>query len=383
MIARKPPMGWNSWNTFGANINEDVVKETAKAMVDTGLRDAGYEYVVIDDCWSLHVDDNRTFRSGRDENGRLIPNPDKFPSGMKALGDYIHSLGLKFGIYSCDGSHTCAGYPASFDHEFEDAQQFADWGVDFLKYDNCWKPSMYPGKVLYNRMAMALRATGRDILFSACNWGTENSAEWMVSIGAHMYRSTFDIADSFASVKELSLQEIPKYTAPGYNCFNDLDMLICGMNGKGNVGVAGCTPEEYTLHFALWCFLGSPLMIGCDVRNIDDGTLALLKNPELLRLNQDAETRPPFIMHKNAGDCYTLFRHLENGEYAVGFFNMNDEGQTHARFESLEIGMHKDAPYVLEFTNVMTGEKQIVSEYKNYFMYPHTFELFRVRLVRK
>ena len=375
MIVTRPPMGWNSWNTFGGNINENVIRETAKAMVDKGLRDAGYEYVVIDDCWSVHI--------GREPDGRLIPDPEKFPSGMKALADYIHSLGLKFGIYSCDGSHTCGGYPASFDHEFVHAEQFAEWGVDYLKYDNCWKPSMIPGKVLYNRMAMALRATGRDILFSACNWGNENSSEWMSSVGAHMYRSTYDIADSFESVKELCVGQIEKYNKVGYNCFNDLDMLICGMNGKGNVGISGCTMDEYTMHFALWCFLGSPLMIGCDVRNIDDETLALLKNPELLRIDQDAETRPPFVVHKNSGNCYTLFRHLENGEYAVGFFNFNDEGQTHARFESFEIGMTFASPYVLEFTNVMTGERKIVTEYDNYFMKPHTFELFRARLVRK
>lgn len=374
MIVKKPPMGWNSWNTFGSDINEKVIRETVDAMVETGLRDAGYEYVVIDDCWSLPE---------RDAEGRIVPDPVKFPSGMKALADYVHSKGMKFGMYSCDGSHTCAGYPGSFDHEFEDAQMFADWGVDYLKYDNCWKPSMIPGRVLYNKMAMALRATGRDIVFSACNWGTEETPKWIRSTGAHLYRSTGDIADSMESVKDLAVSQILSYEKNGFNCFNDLDMLICGMNGKGNVAVSGCTHEQYKLHFALWCFLASPLMIGCDVRNIDNETLALLKNPEFIRINQDAETRPPYKVHKNSGNCFTMLRHLDNGEYAVGYFNLNEDGKTHARFESYEIGMTVGAPYVLEFTDVMTGEKQIVTEYKNFFMDPHTFELFRVRLVPK
>ena len=161
MLVNTPPMGWNSWNTFGTNISEDLIKETADAMVDTGLAAAGYNYVVIDDCWSLRE---------RGADGRIVPDPEKFPSGMKALADYVHSKGLKFGMYSCDGPLTCAGYPGSYNNEFIDAQTFADWGVDFLKYDNCYKPE-HDGYFLYNRMSMALKSTGRDILFSACNWG--------------------------------------------------------------------------------------------------------------------------------------------------------------------------------------------------------------------
>ncbi|MBE6597807.1 MAG: glycoside hydrolase family 27 protein, partial [Ruminococcaceae bacterium] len=187
MLAQTPPMGWNSWNTFGENINEQVIRETADAIVEKGLRDAGYEYVVIDDCWAMR---------DRDENGRLVPDPVKFPSGMKALSDYVHSKGLKFGIYSCAGYRTCADYPGSFDHEFEDAQTFADWGVDFLKYDYCNKPKLANGPILYNRMSMALKATGREILFSACNWGSDEVHKWIRSTGTHMYRSTPDILDN-------------------------------------------------------------------------------------------------------------------------------------------------------------------------------------------
>ena len=148
-------MGWNSWNTFGWNINEELLRTTADFIAESGLKDAGYEYVIIDDCWS---------EKQRDANGRLVPDKNKFPSGMKALADYIHSKGLKFGMYSCAGTHTCAGHPGSFEHEFTDAAAFAEWGVDYLKYDYCYKPLAADGANLYRRMSMALRSCGRDIL---------------------------------------------------------------------------------------------------------------------------------------------------------------------------------------------------------------------------
>ena len=190
MIAKTPPMGWNTWNTFGDKIDETLVRETADFIVESGLKDAGYEYIVIDDMWSLKE---------RDANGRLQPDPVKFPHGMKYISDYVHSLGLKFGMYSCGGYLTCGGYPGSYGHEWEDARTFAEWGVDFLKYDFCYKPRLANGPILYNRMGMALKASGREILFSACNWGNEKVWEWARSAGIHMYRSTGDIFDSFES----------------------------------------------------------------------------------------------------------------------------------------------------------------------------------------
>ena len=173
MLAKRPPMGWNSWNTFGENISDALIRETADAMVETGLRDAGYEYLVIDDCWSLRE---------RDENGSLVADPAKFPNGMKAVADYVHSKGLKFGMYSCCGVKTCAGYPGSWGHEFDDAKYFAEVGIDFLKYDNCYHPSM-PSHLSYNRMALALKSQNRDILFSACNWGNAHVETWARSCG--------------------------------------------------------------------------------------------------------------------------------------------------------------------------------------------------------
>ena len=162
MIKNTPPMGWNSWNTFGADINEQLIKDTADKMAESGLLTAGYTYLVIDDCWS---------KKERDENGRLVADPEKFPNGMKAVADYVHSKGLKFGMYSCAGNLTCAGYPGSFEHEFTDAETFASWGVDFLKYDYCYHSNIIHGKYLYRRMGTALKNCGRDILFSACSWG--------------------------------------------------------------------------------------------------------------------------------------------------------------------------------------------------------------------
>ena len=194
MLASRPPLGWNSWNTFGEKINDSLIREMADYMVDQGYRDAGYEYLVIDDCWSLRE---------RDAGGRLVPDPEKFPHGMKDLADYVHGKGLKFGMYSCAGVMTCAGYPSSYDHEFTDAETFASWGVDYLKYDFCNFPETGDCRTRYQTMSMALKATGRDIVFSACNWGQKEPWKWMRSVGAHLYRSTGDIMDNYRSFTDI------------------------------------------------------------------------------------------------------------------------------------------------------------------------------------
>ena len=178
MYTKRPPLGWNSWNTFGNDISEELLMQTADAMVEKGLKDAGYEYVVIDDCWSLRE---------RDGNGDIVTDPVKFPHGMKYLSDYIHSKGLKFGMYSCAGVKTCAGYPSSYHNEFRDAKLFASFGIDFLKYDFCNVPAGSNGPLLYHTMGMALKESGRDILFSACNWGSDHVETWIRSCGAGMY----------------------------------------------------------------------------------------------------------------------------------------------------------------------------------------------------
>jgi len=316
MLVKVPPMGWNSWNTFGADICEKVVLETADAMVSTGLKDAGYEYVVIDDCWSLRE---------RGSDGRIIADPVKFPHGMKYVADYVHGKGLKFGMYSCAGVKTCGGYPGSFDHEFLDAKTFAEFGVDFLKYDFCYKPAHIPGPVLYHRIGMALKASGRDILFSACNWGSDNVETWIRSTGAHMFRSTGDISDNFKSMSDIALSQIGKLAYSGVGCFNDIDMLVCGMHNKGNVASGGMTDKEYLFHFALWCAMQSPLMIGCDVRSMNEATLATLTNKALIRINQDAEARPFYPINGKPVDSLMIgFKHLSDGEYLLAAFNFTD-----------------------------------------------------------
>lgn len=375
MLVNKPPMGWNSWNTFGEGINEDVIKETADAMVATGLKDAGYEYVVIDDCWSERE---------RGADGRIVVDKNKFPSGMKALADYVHSLGLKFGMYSCAGTRTCAFYPGSFDNEFIDAQTFADWGVDFLKYDYCTFPSKAVGMAHYNRMSMALKATGRDILFSACNWGVENVENWVRSVGAHMYRSTGDIGERFSAIVNIAKSQFDlwRYSAP--NCFNDMDMLVCGMDGVGNVGHPGlCGDTEYKTHFALWCMAGSPLMMGSDLRKLRPETLELLTNKDLLRIDADEEHRPPIIMNVLGENTPVMFKHLSNRQFALAFFNFGDD-EGSSDFRPWDIGLTKNTGIGLKLREVFTGETlDYVDDYIIFKLKPHDCKVFIGEYVAK
>ncbi|MBQ8907771.1 MAG: glycoside hydrolase family 27 protein [Clostridia bacterium] len=381
MLVQSPPMGWNSWNTFGPDVCEAAVKEAADLLVSLGLKDAGYEYVVIDDCWALRR---------RNEDGRLVADPDKFPSGMKALADYVHSKGLKFGIYSCVGVLTCAGYPGSYEHEFEDAETFASWGVDFLKYDYCFKPSAFDGAQLYNRMAMALRATGRDILFSACSWGHQDTVKWARAVGAHMFRSDTDVHDFYTKIRTVSINQIPNicYSAP--NCYNDMDMLVCGMKNNGFVAKGGCTDEEYRLQFALWALCGSPLFIGSDLSKLDGDTLSLLTNKHLLAINQDKEARPPFRFSQwrdtderlAEEELFLLWKHLDNGEYAMGFFNFSDVRRgCFAKFT--DFGLPATAPFGVSLFDIF--EEKELGVFKDYYsmeLEPHSCAVFRARLVR-
>ena len=324
LLAQCPPLGWNSQNTFTWDINEELIKGVADCFLEQGYKDAGYEYIVIDDCWSLKE---------RDENGNLVPDPEKFPNGMKAVADYIHSKGLKFGMYSCAGTHTCAGYPGSFEHEFQDAKQFAQWEVDFLKYDYCFKPRHMNGELLYKRMNLALRNCGRDILFSACNWGEDDVHHWIRESGAHMYRSTQDIQDNWDSIKNIALSQIEKEPFTGSFCHNDMDMLVVGMHGGSNsdwIGsIGGCTDVQYKTHFALWAMMGSPLMIGCDIRNASDEAKNILLNKDILAINQDPEARGAYRINVepqwfNKDEAFVLIKVLSNGDIAIGLFNLSD-----------------------------------------------------------
>lgn len=347
MIKNTPPMGWNSWNTFGADINEQLIFDTADKMVETGLSALGYEYLVIDDCWALKE---------RDENGRLVADPQKFPHGMKAVADYVHSKGLKFGMYSCAGYLTCAAYPGSFEYEFIDAKTFAEWGVDFLKYDYCYHSSVIHGKYLYRRMGLALKNCGRDILFSACTWGADNTAEWIRETSANMWRSTGDVFDNWETIKSIIEQQDAILPYGGAGSFNDMDMLVVGMYGKGNVGLQGLNDTQYKTHFSIWALLGSPLMIGCDVRNMNKETFDILSNEELIKINQDADCRQVFKLSLYSGNNIKAYaRNLENGDIAVGFFNLTDKKVT-VKFLLDELGLPVSTGKTLEMHEVWNGE---------------------------
>lgn len=376
-LGMTPPMGWNSWNTFTWNINEELIKETADVMVSSGLKDAGYEYVVIDDCWSLRQ---------RGKDGELVADPEKFPHGMKAVADYIHSKGLKFGMYSCCGTHTCAGYPGSFEHEFQDAATFASWGVDYLKYDNCYRPQFASGEMLYKRMSLALRNCGRDILFSACNWGHEDVHRWIQSAGPHMFRSTGDIQDNWESIKTLALSQMEKLPFSGPYCHNDIDMLVVGMHGGSNneyIGsLGGCTDEEYRTHFSLWVMMNSPLMIGCDIRKMSEFTRETLTNPELIAINRDPECRGPYVVGdpQDPSRPFALVKAMGDGSLAIGMFNLGDR-KSEMSLQFWDLGIPAAAGKGLRMKNCWTNEDEgVFAERYAVQIEPHACKVFRAEL---
>lgn len=392
MIAQRPPMGWNSWNTFGEDINEQLIIEIADIMAEKGYKDSGYEYLIIDDCWALKE---------RDGDGNLVPDPEKFPRGMKAVADYVHKKGLKFGMYSCAGVMTCAGYPSSYDHEFQDAKQFAEWGVDYLKYDYCHFPNNADCVNRYHIMSMALKASGREILFAACNWGQEESWNWMRSIGAHTYRSTGDIFDNFRSFIGIFQSQIEHFCQSGPYCFNDIDMLTVGMYNQGNAAIGKpCTDAEYRMQFSLWCLAGTPLIMGADIRNINPEMETLLKNEALISINQDRECRPPYLVGKRSvavpqedketaveplrmvkDKLYTFIRHLSDNEFAVAYYNLFEE-EREVNFIFADAGIPYSSGYGFSMQDVFTGEDiGIKRDYHIVSVPGHDCRVYKCRLV--
>lgn len=277
-LALTPPMGWNSWNHFGCDVNEALIMETADAMAESGMKEAGYQYVVIDDCW----------HGERDSLGFIHPHPERFPSGMKALADYIHSKGLKFGIYSDAGWQTCAGRPGSRGREYQDAMQYADWGVDYLKYDWCNTEGLN-ARGAYLTMRDALYAAGRPIVFSLCEWGNNEPWKWGAEIG-HLWRTTGDIAvvfdgfvdhgtwKSWGVLQIIDMRKnIRQYAGPDH--WNDPDMMEVGN---------GMIQAEDRAHFSMWCMLAAPLIAGNDLRNMSEATRAILTNDEAIAVDQDS-----------------------------------------------------------------------------------------------
>jgi len=299
-----PQMGWNSWNHFGCGINEQLIKDTANAIVSSGLADAGYKYVNMDDCWAY----------SRDAQNNIQPDPKGFPSGIKALADYVHSLGLKFGLYSDAGTKTCAGRPASLGYETNDANSYASWGVDYLKYDNCYDDGTPPEK-RYPVMRDALNATGRSIFFSMCEWGVDYPPAWAPAVG-NSWRTTGDISDNWNSMTANLDKNDEGAAAAGPGGWNDPDML--------EVGNGGMNFSEYRAHFSLWCLVKAPLLIGCDVTNLSNDTLYILTNPEVIAINQD----PLGIQGRKVSNVSGLevwAGPLSDGAVAVVLFNRSPE----------------------------------------------------------
>ncbi len=335
-LAPTPPMGWNSWNKFQCNVSEDLIKSVADAMAINGMRDAGYQYVVIDDCWQV----------SRDENGNIVVDAKRFPSGMKALADYVHAKGLKFGIYSDAGTKTCAGRPGSQGHEYQDALQYARWGVDYLKYDWC-STGTRNAEEAYSTMSHALMATGRPIVFSMCEWGTAKPWLWGKGIG-NLWRTTGDISDKWegkgkwpdGSCCELGMVNIVDLQAgletfSGPSHWNDPDML--------EVGNGGMTTTEYRAHFSLWALLDAPLISGNDVRSMTPEIKEILTNAEVIAVNQDKLGREGHRIRKN-GDLEVWAKSLSDGGRAVILFNRGtSDGDVSVSWEELAYPGHLSA----------------------------------------
>jgi alpha-galactosidase len=318
-LALTPPMGWNSWNKFGCNVSEEMIKGMADAMVKSGMKDAGYVYVNIDDCWQV----------SRDANANIVPDP-HFPHGMKAVGDYIHSLGLKFGVYSDAGSKTCAGRPGGLGHEYQDAVQYAAWGVDYLKYDWC-NTSTQDAKASYANIRAALDASGRPIVLSICEWGTAKPWLWGKEVGGNLWRSTGDIQDRWGEQKKwpdgtccsngvLAIldQEAPIYSYAGPGHWNDPDML--------EVGNGGMTDTEYRSHFSLWAVLAAPLIAGNDLRDMRPEIHDILTNREVIAVDQDPLGRQGERVAKD-GDLEVWSKQLKDGGRAVVLLNRSGAEQ--------------------------------------------------------
>jgi alpha-galactosidase len=314
-LAPTPPMGWNSWNKFGCNVSDELVRGMADAIVKSGMKDAGYQYVIIDDCW----------QGKRDEHGDITADPQRFPNGIKALADYVHSLGLKFGIYSDAGEMTCEKRSGSLGHEYQDALKYASWDVDYLKYDWCFTLNGLDAKTAYLNIRHALDATGRPIVLSICEWGKHQPWLWGAEVGGNLWRTTDDIKDRWGGKEKwedgsccsngvLSIldEQAPLYSYAGPGHWNDPDML--------EVGNGGMTTNEYRAHFSLWAILAAPLIAGNDLRNMSPDTREILTNKEVIAVNQDPLGRQARRVWKD-GDLEIWSKEMQDGSRAVALLN--------------------------------------------------------------
>ncbi|MFF4800698.1 NPCBM/NEW2 domain-containing protein [Streptomyces sp. NPDC001351] len=329
-LALTPPMGFNNWNSTHcrAEFNESMVKGIADIFVEKGLKDAGYLYVNLDDCWALPA---------RDADGKLVPDPGRFPNGIKAVADYVHAKGLKLGIYTSAGTKTCdsAGFPGALGHEYSDARQFADWGVDYVKYDNCNNQGV-DAKVRYTTMRDALEATGRPIVYSICEWGENKPWEWAADVG-HLWRTTGDISDNWGSMLSILKQNLPlaPYAGPGH--WNDPDML--------EVGNGGMTDTEYRSHFSMWSIMAAPLLIGSDLRKASQTTFDILDNKEVVAVDQDPLGKQGTVVSSQGGR-WVVAKEMTDGSRAVALFNESGTAQ-HISTTAKAVGLPAADAYTL------------------------------------
>ncbi|NUQ15755.1 MAG: glycoside hydrolase family 27 protein [Flavobacteriales bacterium] len=376
-LAVTPPMGWMSWNLLAANVNEKDLREMADAMIGSGMAQAGYSYVFIDDGW----------QGGRDSLGNLLADPVKFPSGMKALADHLHARGLKLGLYSDAAPLTCAGFAGSLGFEEKDARMFAAWGIDYLKYDYCHAPEHTDtARARYAAMAAALRASGRDIVLGICEWGQRQPWLWGAQVGGQLWRSTYDIRDKWARRPDETWGEgildildvnagLDAYAGPGR--WNDADMLIAGLYGKpgpsGDGGGTGCTDVEYRSQFSLWAMMSAPLYASNDLRHMNEATRTTLLNGEVIALAQDPLGKQAVRMvHTETWDVF--LKPLANGDHAVAILNRSDE----------------ERPYELEFSTLglsgtyairdlwLHADVGVASGWKGSWQ-PHETKVFRLK----
>jgi len=304
-LARTPPMGFNTWNKFACNVSEDLLKGVADAMVSSGMRDAGYQYVVIDDCWQVSRDS---------ATGRIVPDPQRFPHGMRALADYVHSKGLKFGLYTDAGRRTCEGRPGSYRSYEIDARTYAEWGVDYTKVDWCYADSL-TARTQYTEFRDALRAAGHPIVFSICEWGSNRPWEWAAGVG-HLWRTTGDISDRWQSMLNVADASARHALVAGPGGWNDPDML--------EVGNGGMTAVEYRTHFSLWAIMAAPLIAGNDIRTMSDTTRDILTNREVIAVDQDSLGAQGWLVAQPSPDLQVWMKPLRGGARAVALVNRTE-----------------------------------------------------------
>jgi alpha-galactosidase len=302
-VAATPPMGWNSWNKFGCDVSDKLIREMTDAVVSTGMKDAGYQFVNIDDCWQV----------SRAADGSIVVDPDRFPNGMKPLADYVHSKGLKFGVYTDAGRMTCQKRPGSYEHEAQDIKTYAAWGVDYVKIDWCYADGLEPD-VQYPKFREAIAQSGRPIVFSICNWGVKAPWTWGPHTG-NLWRTTGDISDTYDSMSLIGFTQngLGKFAGPGH--WNDPDML--------EVGNGGMKDDEYLTHMALWAMLAAPLLAGNDIRSMSEETKAILMNPEVIAVDQDAKGVQGHRVW-DEGPLEIWVKPLADGSQAAGLFNRSE-----------------------------------------------------------